>query len=130
PERMVRNDGPVYHEFCASFTSPRIGPILFGLIADRLHGTPTLPYEAEATAALREEARRRVPDHFDTYTRGDVLVEQAQTIGEEQLILLRLEHDASVAALRFGDRARRALGILALVAALYVLTGYYVWRHE
>src|SRR5579883_114536 len=29
PERMVRRDGPVYQEFCASFTSPRIGPVLF-----------------------------------------------------------------------------------------------------
>ncbi len=130
PERMVRRDGPVYQEFCASFTSPRIGPVLFSLIADRLDGAPTLTFEAEATAALREQARRRVPDHFDTYTRGEVLVEQGQTIGEEQLILLRLEHDAAVAALSFGQRARRALGILGLVIALYVLTGYYVWRHE
>src|SRR5205823_11717498 len=63
-------------------------------------------------------------------TRGEVLVEQGQTIGEEQLILLRLEHDAAVASLGFGDRARRALGILALVAALYILTGYYVGRHD
>ena len=34
-----------------------------------------LTYEAEATAQLREEARSRVPDHYDTYTRGEVLVE-------------------------------------------------------
>ena len=59
-----------------------------------------------------------------------MLVEQGQTIGEEQFILLRLEHDAALKALGFGDRARRALGILALVIALYVLTGYYVCRHE
>ena len=59
-----------------------------------------------------------------------MLVEQGQTIGEEQLILLRLEHDAAIAALGFGDRVRGALGILALVAALFVLTGYYVCRHE
>ena len=59
-----------------------------------------------------------------------MLVEQGQTIGEEQLILLRLEHEAAVKALGFGDRVRRALGILALVAALFVLTGYYARRHE
>ena len=59
-----------------------------------------------------------------------MLVEQGQTIGEEQLILLRLEHDAAIAELGFGDRVRRAVGILALVAALFVLTGYYVHRHE
>ncbi len=130
PERMIKPDGPVYKEFCNTFTSPRIGQILFGLIANRLDGTPTLTYEAQATAALREEARARVPDHFDTFSRGDVLVEQGETIGEEQLILLRLEHDAFVESLGFGDRVRRAGGILALVAALYVLTGYYISRHE
>ena len=59
-----------------------------------------------------------------------MLVEQGQTIGEEQLILLKLEHDEAVKALRFGDRVRRGLGILALVGALFLLTGYYAWRHE
>jgi cyclic-di-AMP phosphodiesterase PgpH len=130
PERMAKPEGPVYQEFCAAFAPPRIGQVLFGLIAGKFDNTPTLSFEAEATAKAREAARARVPDHFDTFSRGDVLVEQDQTIGEEQLILLRLEHDEAVKALGFGDRARRALGILALVAALFVLTGYYAWRHE
>src|SRR5262249_44182552 len=73
--------------------------------------------------------RAKVPDHLDTFSRGDVLVEQGETIGEGQLILLRLEHEASVAGLGFGDRVRRAGGILALVAALYLPTGYSIWRH-
>ncbi len=68
PERIVKPEGPVYQEFCSAFTSPRVGQILFGLIANQLDSTPTLTYEAEATAQLREEARNRVPDHFDTYT--------------------------------------------------------------
>ncbi len=91
---------------------------------------PRLSFEAEATARLREQARSRVPDHYDTYTRGEVLVEQGQTIGEEQLILLRLEHDAAIGELDFGDRFRRAFGIFALVTALFVLTASYVYRHE
>jgi putative nucleotidyltransferase with HDIG domain len=130
PERMLKPDGPVHQDFCRAFSSPRIGPILFGLIADRLDGTPSLSFEPEVTAALRVEARKRVPDHYDTYSRGEVLVEQGQTVTEEQLILLRLEHDAAASALGFADRARRALGIVALVAALFILTGYYVFRHE
>ena len=36
---------------------------------------------------LRDEARNAVGEHFDTYSKGDVLVEQGQPIGEEQLIL-------------------------------------------
>jgi putative nucleotidyltransferase with HDIG domain len=130
PERIVKPDGPVYQEFCSTFSSPRVGQVLFGLIANQLDTVATLSFEAEATALFREEARNRVADHFDTYTRGEVLVEEGQTIGEEQLILLRLEHNASMAELGFGDRARRAIGIFALVAALHVLAGSYVSRHE
>jgi len=130
PERIVKPDGPVYHEFCSVFTAPRVGQILFGLVAGQLDTAASLTFEAEATARLREEARSRIPDRYDTYSRGEVLVEQGQTIGEEQLILLRLEHDAAMAELGVGDRARRALGIFALVAALYFLTGSYVHRHE
>ena len=34
-----------------------------------------------------------MPDHYDTFTKGEVLVEQGQEIGEEALILLKLEHE-------------------------------------
>jgi len=130
PERIVKREGPVSKEFCSVFSSPRVGQAFFALVANQLDSTTTLSYEAEATAQVREEARNRVPDHFDTYTRGEVLVDEGQAIGEEQLILLRLEHEAAVAGLGIGELARRALGIFALVAALYVLAGSYVRRHE
>jgi cyclic-di-AMP phosphodiesterase PgpH len=130
PERIVKADGPVYQEFCSVFASPRVGQVLFGLIANQLDTTTTLTFEAAATAQLREMARNHVPEHYDAYTRGEVLVEEGQTIGEEQLILLRLEHDAATAELGVGDWARRAIGIFALVAALHVLAGSYVSRHE
>jgi membrane-associated HD superfamily phosphohydrolase len=129
-DRMTKADGAVSTDFCARFHDKRVGQILFGLIATRLDGTPTLTFDAEATAKSREKARGFVPDHYDTYTQGEVLVEQGQTIGEEQLILLRIEHEASIAALTLADRAQRAIGILGLVTALFVLTGYFVCTHE
>ena len=130
PERIAKPGGLVYRDFVSAFTTPRLGETLFQLVADRIDGRPTLSYEPEVTARLREEARSRVGEHFDTYTKGDVLVEQGQAIGEEQLILLRMEHEAAHGAAGLGDRARRAAGIVALVAALFLLTGYYVCRHE
>jgi putative nucleotidyltransferase with HDIG domain len=130
PERIVKPEGPVYREFVAAFTTPRIGETLFQLLSDRIDGRSTLSYEPEITAMLRDEARGRVLDHFDTYTKGDVLVEQGQSIGEEQLILLRMEHEAATLLLTIGDKARRALGVLALVASLFLLSGYYVYSHE
>jgi putative nucleotidyltransferase with HDIG domain len=130
PERIVKPDGPVAREFIAAFTAPRVGETLFQLVADRLDGRPTLKYEQDETSLLREIARSKVPDLYDSFNKGEVLVEQGQAIGEEQLILLRMEHDEANSLLTIGERARRAMGILILVSALFILTGYYVARHE
>jgi putative nucleotidyltransferase with HDIG domain len=130
PERIVKTDGPVFRDFVAAFTTPRIGEGLFQLVADRVDGRPTLTYEPEVTARLRDQARSRVEERYDTFSRGDVLVEQGQSIGEEQLILLRMEHEEARKSLSLIERVRRGLGILGLVAALFFLSGYYVYWHE
>jgi putative nucleotidyltransferase with HDIG domain len=130
PERILKPESPVNQEFCGAFTTPRIGQTLLQLIARHLDSAATLKFEADATAQLREQAKASVADHFDIYSRGEVLVDEGQLIGEDQLILLRLEHEAALSELRFGDRARRALGIFALVSALYFLAASYVYRRE
>jgi hypothetical protein len=114
PERIIKPDASVSQEFKANFTTPRVGQILFELVAGKIESLSTLTYEAETTASLRDAASSSVPDVYDTYKRGDVLVEAGQTVGEEQLILLRLEHEAAMRELSYGDVAQRALGILAL----------------
>ena len=130
PERVTTPEGPIFQEFIAAFPTPTVGPALFRLVAEKLKGTATLTYEEQYTNRQRELARSRVKDVYDTYRRGDVLVEQDQKIEEEQLILLRMEHDAANAALGLGARARRAGSVVILVAALFALIGYYVQRHE
>src|SRR4051794_22927702 len=130
PERIVKPEGPVYRQFVSAFTTPRTGETLFQLMADRIDARPTLAYEPEITTMLRDQARDALAEHFDTYSKGDVLVEQGQPIGEEQLILLRMEHKAAADFLTIGDKARRALGVLALVASLFLLSGYFVYSHE
>jgi putative nucleotidyltransferase with HDIG domain len=127
---IVKPDGPVYQEFTKAFTTPRIGQILFGLVAEKLDKAVTLTFDAIPTALARSAARKQVADHYDTYSRGDVLVEQGQPITDEQLNLLRHEHDAAIAEQTFGDRVRRAIGILALVCVLFALTASYTCRHE
>jgi putative nucleotidyltransferase with HDIG domain len=130
PERLAKPEGPVYSAFLGAFTDPRVGPILFRLVADKLAGTPTLTYEEAYTTGQREQARARVADVYDTYRHGDVLVEQGQEIGEEQLTLLRMEHDTANAALGVGARARRAGAVIVLVAALFALLGVSIARRE
>ena len=130
PERVAKPDGDAARDFLAAFTAPRVGPIFFKLVAEKLAATPTLTYEAEYTDHQRDLARGRVAEVYDTYHRGDLLVEQGQTIGEEQLILLRMEHEQANSLLRFGARTRRAGAMVVLVAALFALVGYYILRHE
>ncbi|AGA30876.1 HD family phosphohydrolase [Singulisphaera acidiphila] len=130
PERVAKPEGPVYKDFVAAFSDPRVGPLLFHLIAEKLAGTPTLTYEEPYTTTQRELARGRVEDVYDTYRQGDVLLDQDQKIEEEQLILLRLEHDKASGALGIGGRIRRVSSMILLVAALFALIGYYVVRHE
>jgi putative nucleotidyltransferase with HDIG domain len=129
PERIAQPDGPVSQEFVAALP-PRVGPILFRLVADRLKGSPTLTYDAQTTTAEREQARNSVEDILDTYRRGDVLVEQGQEINEEQLILLRMEHEKAIQNHSRGDRLRNGVSVVVMVAALFALIGYYIQRHE
>jgi len=130
PERVAKPEGPVSREFVAAFSSPRLGSILFRLLAEKLAGTPTLTYEEQYTNRQREVSRDRVQDVYDTYHQGDVLVEQGQRIEEEQLILLRLEHETAKHMLSLGEKIRRAGSIVLIVSALFALTGYYIVRHE
>ncbi len=130
PERVTKPEGPIFQEFISAFPTPTVGPALFRLVAEKLKGTATLTYEEQYTNRQRELARSRVKDVYDTYRRGDVLVEQDQKIEDEPLILLRMEHKAANAALGLGARARRAGSVVILVAALFALIGYYVQRHE
>jgi putative nucleotidyltransferase with HDIG domain len=130
PARMLQPDSPVAAEFARAFTSPRLGQRLFVLVADKLKGTPTLKYEEQETTRVRQTARDSVAELYDDYHRGDVLVEQDQEIAEEQLALLRIEHDAANAVQKAGARLRRGGSVAVLVAALYALIGYYIYRHE
>src|SRR4051794_6904517 len=129
PERIAQPEGPVLQEFVTALP-PRLGPVLFRLVADRLKGSPTLTYDEQTTTGQREQARKSVEDIPDTYRKGDVLVEQDQEINEEQLILLRMEHETANARLGLGALLRRGTSIVVLVAALFALIGYYIYRHE
>jgi putative nucleotidyltransferase with HDIG domain len=130
PERVAKADGPVYKEFVAAFAGRGVGPTVFRLVAEKLAGSPTLTYEEQYTNQLRDQARSRVKEIYDVYKKGDPLVEQGKPIGEEQLILLRMEHNTANSLMTLTERARRMGAMVVLVAALFALIGYYIHRHE
>ncbi len=129
-ERLDKLDGPVGKGFIAAFNPPALGQGLFTLIADRLAGHPTLSYEEGYTTKLRANAHAAVSDVYETYRKGELLVDQGQEIREEQLLLLREEHDVANKQRDWTDRARRAGAVLVLSAAMFLLIGYYIHRHE
>ncbi len=129
-ERLEKPDGPVGTGFIAAFSTPSLGQGLFTLIADRLAGHPTLAFEEPYTNQLREKARNAVADVYEVYRKGELLVEQGQEIREEQLLLLREEHEVANAQITTMARLRRAGSVLVLAAAMFALIGYYIHRHE
>ena len=129
-ERLDKPDGPVAKGFIAAFNTPSLGQGLFNLIADRLAGKPTLAFEEPYTNQLREKARNAVADVYEVYRKGELLVEQGQEIREEQLLLLREEHEVANARVTLSARFKRAGSVLVLAAAMFALIGYYIHRHE
>lgn len=130
PERLQRPDGPVARDFEQKIESAELGKALFRIVAPRLATNPTLRYEQEETDVARQMARDSVPESYDVHARGKLLVEQGQVINEDQMELLYLEHLEANRELAIADRLERALGILILVAALYLLIGAYIHRYE
>ena len=129
-ERLDKPENAVGKQFIAAFSPAELGKGLFGLIAARLAGKPTLSFEESYTNRLREDARRGVADVNEVHSRGELLVEQGQEIGEEQLMLLREEHEVANARLTLAARVKRAGAVLVLAAAMFALIGYYIHRHE
>jgi cyclic-di-AMP phosphodiesterase PgpH len=130
PSRIIQPGSLVARDFLKAFSSPTLGRLVFDLVHQKLSGTPTLRFEERETAQSRQQARDAVADVFDDYHKGDVLVEQDEEIKEEQLVLLRMEHEKASESLGLPARSRRAASIVVLVAALFALIGYYVNRHE
>jgi putative nucleotidyltransferase with HDIG domain len=84
-----------------------------------------LPDSQITRAAERERVARAVPVVVDEYDEGQTLVRRGQPITEEQMSLLKQEHEAYLRSLTPADQARRGIALflimtqLALVAVLY-----------
>ena len=106
--------------------------LLFNWLRPRLK--PTLQVDVDRTSAKREQAMRAVHDVYDTYKPGQLLVpfrdpknSGARTrLTTEQVDLLQLEYEATMAERAAGDRWLRAGVVLALVFAMFVLCGVYM----
>lgn len=129
-ERLFRKESDFYRHFVSSFRPPELGQRLFDLILPKLAQIATLTYDEPATNLARDEARSNVPEVFDQFKRGDLIVEQGQTIDNENLELLKLEHEAFVSGFTTRTMALRWVAAIGLCGALYGFIIIYLVRNE
>jgi putative nucleotidyltransferase with HDIG domain len=127
-ERIVKPDGPAARQFGQAFNNSQLGAKLFALVSEKVASTPTLNYEEKITKQEREAEFNAVEEAFRDYHRGDVLVRQGETITNEHLNVLRIEHETTLAELGWTDRLRRAGAVLVMVASLFALVGFSLVR--
>lgn len=90
----------------------------------------SLEIDLEATQLARTEAREKTPQQFVRYAAGDILSAPGELVREEELALLRYEHEEYVRRQDARPRAGRALSMLGLFVAMFTLAGFYVHMHH
>ena len=123
-EAKVRLAGRIQDELGA-------GPFVDRIVAwldPRLTGT--LEIDREATHRAKTEAIAKTPPQFVRYAAGDVLVEAGESVADEELGLLRREHDAFVRQEDARQRVARVVAMLGMLAALFGLAGFHLRLHD
>ncbi len=107
-----------------------------GAFADRIDAwiepklAGSLEIDPEATEQARTEAREKTPQEVVRYKAGDILSAPGEPVGEEELALLRYEHEAYDRDQKREQRAGRMLSMLGLFVAMFTLAGFYVHMHH
>ena len=130
PRADVKPEGPVFREFVAAFTTPRIGEVLFQLVAERLDGTPTLTYEAEVTAQLRDQARSQVQEQYDTLPRATSSSSRTRRSARSSSSCFGWSTSRPTQSLSLGGAGPPGRGHSRPGRRALPLDGYYVHRHE
>jgi len=101
---------------------------VFAWVEPKLSGS--LEIDLEATQLARSEARDRTPQQFVRYAAGDMLAAPGEAVRDEEMTLLRHEHDEYIRRQDARQRAGRALAMLGLFVAMFTLAGFYIHMHH
>jgi len=107
-----------------------------GAFADRIDAwiepklAGSLEIDPEATQQARTEAREKTKQQVVKYSTDDILSAPGEPVGEEELALLRYEHEAYDADQKSHERAGRMLSMLGLFVAMFTLAGFYLHTHH
>jgi hypothetical protein len=134
-ESLLDPNGPFAQSLIQALGSKESGEVFFQLLQPRLQEKrlpATLSFDAKEFQAARQAEKDAVPDELDVFDAGERLVPRDQPITEEQLALLRAEHEAWKNS-SVGHTARylkRTPSLTALVLGLFALASYYIGRFE
>ena len=107
------------------------GPLtdrVFMWIDPRLTGS--LEVDSEATSKAKNEAVEKTPEQFIRYSAGDLLAPAGEEITNEQVTLLKLEHEESLRQQPVSERFGRATSLFGLFVAMFTLAGFYLHLHH
>ena len=107
------------------------GPLtdrVFMWVDPRLTGS--LEVDNEATSKAKNEAVSKTPEQFLRYAAGDLLAPAGEEITNEQVTLLKLEHEESLRQQPVSERFGRAASLFGLFVAMFTLAGFYLHLHH
>ena len=107
------------------------GPLtdrVFMWVDPRLTGS--LEVDNEATSKAKNEAVSKTPEQFIRYAAGDLLAPAGEEITNEQVTLLKLEHEESLRQQPVSERFGRAASLFGLFVAMFTLAGFYLHLHH
>ncbi len=121
--------------FQAAFTNPD-SAILARMVAnflipglEKIASGPTLVYRQDLSEESRKKAEASVEDAIISYSpMVSTLARPGQPMSSENDIpLLRAEHDAWIKQLSLGETFTHGLAFLGMVMAMYLLCGFYIY---
>lgn len=121
---LSRADGRLASQIQKQWTDSAEANTVFQLIISHLK--PTLAYNAEKSRAAQEQRRQQVLRIDDKYDKSGLVVAANETIGEDQLRLLREEERVIREQEKTSDRLSFIAGLSVIVASVFVITGLYL----
>ncbi|MDX1928631.1 MAG: HDIG domain-containing protein [Pirellulaceae bacterium] len=121
--------------FQAAFTNPD-SAILAKMVAnflipglEKIASGPTLVYRQDLSEEARKRAEASVEDAIISYSpMVSTLARPGQPMSSENDIpLLRAEHDAWIKQLSWGETVTHGFAFLGMVMAMYMLCGFYIY---
>jgi putative nucleotidyltransferase with HDIG domain len=90
----------------------------------------TLSRDDDRTRRAVENALANVPEVIQKFHEGDTLVQGASPLTSDQVRLLRLEYEGTMAHQPVVKKLGRAAAMVGLILALFALAAFYLYRYE